>query len=68
MPRKDTGSNQQLMDFKNALRTKEFAPLYVFCGEEAYLREYYLTQLAQKLSGAADDFNFHRFSTETLSP
>lgn len=58
---------ENLAAFKNALRSKEFHSLYVFCGEESYLREYYLKQLTKSLSGPADDFNFHRFSTENIS-
>ena len=58
-----------LQQFKNDLKQQTLHTLYVFCGEEAYLRDYYLRQLVQKLFGAADDaFNYHRFTTENLTP
>lgn len=34
--------------------------LYVFCGEEAYLRDFYLAQMKRKLlSGGMEEFNLH---------
>jgi DNA polymerase-3 subunit delta len=56
-------------ELKAALKSGQFASLYVFCGEEAYLREHYLDLLTQKLTGGpAGDFNFHRFNADTLTP
>ena len=58
-----------LRQFKSDLRAGTLRTLYVFCGEEAYLREYYIRQLEQKLTGGSPDaFNYHRFSAENFSP
>ena len=47
------------------LRSGEFRRCYVFCGEEAYLRDYYLSQLRAKIvSGPAEAFNSHRFDAK----
>jgi len=42
--------------------------LYVFCGEESYLREYYLGELRRVLVPAGfEEFNDHRFEGKDLS-
>lgn len=52
---------------KAALRRKEPHHLYVFYGEEDYLRTYYLEALRkQVLSGGEDAFNLHRFDAQTM--
>ncbi|MDD2956880.1 MAG: DNA polymerase III subunit delta, partial [Oscillospiraceae bacterium] len=41
--------------------------LYVFCGEEAYLRDHYLSQMKSKLLPAGmEEFNLHIFSGREL--
>ena len=41
---------------------------YIFYGEEAYLREYYLEQLRKRiLEGPAEAFNYHRFDEKSFS-
>lgn len=50
---------------KQELKTGQFGRLYLFYGEEHYLRDHYLQQLKDKLlDGPAADFNFHRFRPE----
>ena len=40
---------------------------YVFYGEEGYLREHYFGQMKRKLlDGPAEEFNYHKFTRETL--
>lgn len=57
-----------LQKLKNDLKNQTPGSLYVFCGDEAYLREHYLNMLTQKLlTDGADAFNFHRFDAETFS-
>ncbi len=69
MARTTSNAGEALRRFKADLRAGTLQTLYVFCGEEAYLREYYLRQLEQKLTGGSPDaFNYHRFSAETLTP
>ncbi len=48
---------------KEDLKAKKLRPLYIFHGEESYLRFHYLKELqALALSSGADGFNFHQFS------
>jgi len=52
----DTG----LKTLKEDLSRGELRQLYVFHGEETYLRDYYLKQMKGKaLTGGLDDFNYH---------
>ena len=61
----DDGLQRLKADLKNG----EFQNFYIFCGEEAYLREHYLRMLTGKLTGGpAGAFNEHRFSAEQLTP
>ena len=52
---------------KADLKAGTFGRLYFFCGEEHYLRDHYLQMLQDKLlDGPARDFNYHRFTPETM--
>ena len=63
------GADDGLQRLKADLKSGEFQNLYIFCGEEAYLREHYLRLLSGKLTGGpAGAFNEHRFSAENLTP
>ena len=54
---------------KAALRQKQPHHLYIFHGEEDYLRTYYLGALKKLLiDGPAADFNLHRFDARTMDP
>ena len=51
--------------FRSELRAGTFRRMYMFCGEEDYLRENYRRELRKHLvSGPAEDFNYHRFTEE----
>lgn len=53
--------------FKQDLKSGQFGRLYLFFGEEHYLRDHYLQQLKDKLlDGPAADFNYHRFNQENM--
>lgn len=57
-----------LDQLKRDLKRNTPARLYVFCGEEAYLRNYYLEQLRKQLiEDFAEAFNYHRFNSDTLT-
>ena len=43
--------NINIKDFKEDLKTGDIASLYIFCGEEGYLREFYLSELQKKVVG-----------------
>lgn len=52
---------------KQALRTGQPDRLYIFYGEESYLRQYYLDSLRKKfIDGPTAVFNFHSFNSETF--
>lgn len=57
-----------LQTLKAALRRKEPHHLYIFWGEEDYLRTHYLAALRQQImEGGFEDFNFHRFDAQTMA-
>ena len=71
MAKKQTAADRgaALQRLKSALKTGEVSNFYVFYGEEAFLKERYWQMLEKKLmDGPAAEFNFHRFSADTLSP
>ena len=52
---------------KADLKSGQYGRLYLFHGEEHYLRDHYLQMLQNKLlDGPARDFNYHRFTQESL--
>ena len=53
---------------KSDIKLNQPARLYVFHGEEAYLRSYYLDALRKLLvEDFAEAFNYHRFGADTIS-
>ncbi len=64
---KKTASDQAFDKLKFDLRNKTPEHLYIFHGEEDYLRTHYLNLLRKTvLSGPAEDFNLHRFDSRTM--
>lgn len=60
MPPKTKTDNTALRELKHALRGGTPGRLYLFHGEEAYLREYYLGELKKALlPEGLEDFNLH---------
>ena len=54
--------------FKKALAQGTLGSLYIFHGEEAYLRDYYLDQMKAKLIPAGmESFNYHLLPGKTLT-
>ncbi len=52
---------------KQQIKSGDYGNLYLFFGEEHYLRDHYLQQLKKKLlGGPAEDFNYHRFTQENM--
>lgn len=61
-------ADNNLDRLKSDLKLNSPARLYVFHGEEAYLRRYYLDSLRKLLvEDFAEAFNYHRFNQETVS-
>lgn len=53
---------------KKQLKSQQFDQLYVFCGEEAYLRKYYLKSLCDKcVDESFADFNKHVLDGKNFS-
>lgn len=49
-------------ELKNQIKNSEFFPVYLIYGEEAYLKEYYVKKLRNKLVDSSfADFNFHQY-------
>lgn len=66
MPPKKT-SPDGLKQLKDALKQGEPACLYIFYGQEDYLRDYYVEQLKkQLLTGGMESFNLHVFQEKEL--
>ena len=60
--------DHSLQDLKKDLEEGTTKNLYVFCGEETYLRDHYLGELKKAmLTGGLDDFNFHLLTGKDLS-
>lgn len=66
MAKKDSAADG-LVQLKNDLKLGSPAQLYIFHGEEQFLRSHYLTLLKKKvLDGPAEEFNYHRFTQENM--
>lgn len=66
---KQTVDNGGFERLKTDLKQGTLGNFYIFYGEEAYLRTYYLEQLKKKLIDEfTEAFNFHCYTEETVSP
>lgn len=55
-------------EFKKALSENNLGNLYIFHGEETYLRDFYLGKMKESLlSGGLDDFNYHALPAKDFS-
>ena len=69
MPPKPKTDNTPMKELKRALKEGALKQLYVFYGEEAYLREYYLGEVKKALLPAGlEDFNLHTAQGKECSP
>ena len=60
--------NKGYQQLKAELAEENIGQIYIFHGEESYLREYYLGELKKKLVPAGfEEFNFHKLSGRGLS-
>jgi len=67
MAKKEKNTAEEFEILKRELKEGVFRRLYLFHGQEHYLRDHYLRLLQDKLlSGPARDFNDHRFTQETM--
>ena len=67
--RNDKSAAQEVYrKFKKDLSQGTIGSLYIFHGEEAYLRDYYLDQMKEKLiPGGMESFNYHQLPGKTLT-
>ena len=60
--------NKGYQKLKSDLSAGNIGQVYIFYGEESYLREYYLGEIKKKLVPAGfEEFNYHRLSGKTLT-
>ena len=58
-----------LKQFKRELKAGALGQLYLFHGEEAYLRDFYLGEMRKKLlSGGMEEFNLHVLQAKECGP
>ena len=56
-----------LQELKQAMKENRLGRLYFFHGEEAFLRNHYLTQIKKRLiDELTESFNFHKLTKETF--
>lgn len=68
MPPKKT-ENTALQQLKSALKEGTLGTLYLLHGEEAYLRDFYLTEIKKRiLAPGLEEFNLHAISGKEASP
>lgn len=69
MPPRSRADNTAMRELKRDLKENRLKSLYVFHGEEAYLRDYYLGELKKALLPAGlEDFNLHTAQGKDCSP
>lgn len=56
-----------LTQLKAALAEGQLGNVYVFYGEESYLREFYLSEMKKNLVAGFESFNFHKLEGKTLT-
>ncbi len=65
--RKTAPGNPGFLRLKEALAAGEVGNVYIFHGEESYLREYYLAEMKKNLVAGFESFNFHRLESKGLT-
>lgn len=65
--RRKSAGDGGLCKLKEALSAGELGTVYIFHGEESYLREYYLSEMKKQLTAEFESFNFHRLEGKGLT-
>ena len=61
-------NDESVKILKNHIKEKNLAKLYVFCGEESYLKEYYRKTIEKMIStGGFDSFNIIYLDDEAIT-
>ena len=67
MAKKDDKQISLLPKLKNAIKERQLDRLYIFHGEEAFLRNHYLSQMKKILvDDLTESFNYHKLTKETF--
>lgn len=67
-PKQNSGARAAYQQLKKDLREGSTGRLYIFCGEEAYLRDHYLQQLHKRLiPDGMESFNSHSLNERNFS-
>ncbi len=56
-----------LVKLKESLASGSLETIYIFHGEESYLREFYLSEMKKNLAGSFESFNYHKLEGKTLT-
>lgn len=66
--KKRSAGNAAYEQLKNDLAAESLGTVYIFHGEESYLREYYLAEMKKQLVPAGfEEFNFHKLEGKSLT-
>jgi len=66
--KKKAAGNAGLLKFKEDLAAGQLGTVYIFHGEESYLREFYLSEVKKQLVPAGfEEFNFHKLEGKGLT-
>lgn len=65
--KKTKSNSSNYTALREALKSGEVKNLYIFTGEEAYLREYYLGEMKKALVPCFEEFNYHRCEGKGLA-
>ena len=65
--KKAAGKNAGYEQLKADLAADTLGTVYIFHGEESYLREFYLSEMKKKLVGGFESFNYHRLEGKGLT-
>ena len=55
------------IQLKESLASGELGTVYIFHGEESYLREFYLSEMKKQLVAGFESFNFHKLEGKGLT-
>lgn len=68
MAAKTSVGNAGTAQLKKDLKERNLGSFYILCGEEDYLRKYYLAEMKKRLlDELTESFNFHRLNNENFS-
>lgn len=64
---KRKAADSGFIQLKGSLASGDLGTVYIFHGEESYLREYYLSEMKKHLVAGFESFNFHKLEGKGLT-